>query len=96
MFLSCALMVTLFLGGYAVPGLGRLVTDPLAFGVLSVIGFLVKVVFLVLVFMWIRWTIPRFRYDQVMGLGWNVLIPLSLVNLFVTATVVGFRSGWFD
>jgi NADH-quinone oxidoreductase subunit H len=94
MFLSCALIVTLFLGGYDVPGLAQLVSDPLWFGLMSALGFLTKVVLVVLVFIWIRWTIPRFRYDQVMALGWRVLIPLSLANLFVTAFAVAIHDGW--
>lgn len=94
MFLSCALIVTLFLGSYDVPGLAALVQDPLWFGVLSALGFLLKVVLVVVVFIWIRWTIPRFRYDQVMALGWKVLIPLSLANLFFTAAVVAVCDIW--
>ncbi|MBC7848565.1 MAG: NADH-quinone oxidoreductase subunit H, partial [Chitinophagaceae bacterium] len=44
----------------------------------------------IFVFIWIRWTIPRFRYDQLMNLGWKTLIPLSLINMLVTAAVVLF------
>jgi NADH-quinone oxidoreductase subunit H len=46
--------------------------------------------------MWIRWTLPRFRYDQLMHLGWKKMIPLSLINLLVTGIVIAFVSGWFS
>ncbi|MCR6721432.1 MAG: NADH-quinone oxidoreductase subunit H [Chitinophagaceae bacterium] len=58
--------------------------------VLALVGFavlLMKAFFFVFVFMWIRWTIPRFRYDQLMKLGWTRLIPLALLNLILTALI---------
>ncbi len=53
----------------------------------------IKVVFFIFLFMWVRWTIPRFRYDQLMHLGWKVLIPLALVNMFVTGAIILWRQG---
>jgi NADH-quinone oxidoreductase subunit H len=47
-----------------------------------------KIIFFIFLFMWVRWTIPRFRYDQLMNLGWKVLLPLSLANIFVTGIVM--------
>jgi len=58
---------------------------PLTVGVLSIAIFLGKVMFLIFFFMWVRWTVPRFRYDQVMELGWKKLLPLSILNLLVYA-----------
>lgn len=95
MFLSSAVMVTFFFGGYSLPGLNRVVSDPVLFALCSVAAFMVKVVLFVLLFMWIRWTIPRFRYDQLMNLGWKVLIPLSIFNLLLTGFGVAFADGWF-
>lgn len=87
MFISCALITSLFLGGYQFPGLGYIGENfgENFEGVASIIAFLVKTFFLIFVFMWIRWTLPRFRYDQLMHLGWRVLIPLALINLLITA-----------
>lgn len=92
MFISCALITSLFLGGYHFPGL-NLVGDFFGEnveGILSVLIFLSKTFFLIFVFMWIRWTLPRFRYDQLMHLGWKVLIPLALINLLITGGVLLF------
>ena len=51
---------------------------------LSVASFILKMAFFLFLFIWIRWTFPRFRYDQLMKLGWKVLLPLSLINIFIT------------
>jgi NADH-quinone oxidoreductase subunit H len=90
MFISGAVMASLFFGGYDIPfvneaswGLGQ--------NLLAIIGLVVllaKALFFVFVFIWIRWTIPRFRYDQLMNLGWKKLIPLALVNMVITAAVI--------
>jgi NADH-quinone oxidoreductase subunit H len=57
----------------------------------NIIGIFVlfaKICFFIFVYMWVRWTLPRFRYDQLMNLGWKSLIPLALLNLVVTAVVI--------
>jgi len=55
---------------------------------MGVVALLLKVVFFLFLFMWVRWTIPRFRYDQLMDLGWKKLIPLALVNMLITGSVI--------
>lgn len=89
MFISGVIMATLFFGGYDIP-----FVNEAAWGNhwwVGLVGFSVlmaKGIFFVFVFMWIRWTIPRFRYDQLMNLGWKSLIPLSLINMILTAAVI--------
>jgi NADH-quinone oxidoreductase subunit H len=76
---ASALLTTLYFGGWRVP----FVADP---GVaLSVAAFLAKLLFFCWVFIWVRWTLPRFRYDQLMFLGWKVMLPLSMINLILQA-----------
>jgi NADH-quinone oxidoreductase subunit H len=89
MIASSAMMVTLFWGGWTLPGV-----DPAALGgVLSIFIFLGKVLVLMVTFIWVRWMLPRFRYDQLMNLGWQRFIPLTLVNIFVTALVLWLQAG---
>lgn len=90
MFISSAVMTTLYFGGYDIPfvneaswGLAPWLMTLISFSV-----FMAKVAFFLFVFLWIRWTIPRFRYDQLMNLGWKKLIPLALVNMIITAAVM--------
>ena len=81
---ASALIVTLFFGGWTVPFI-----DVTKFGYwgafLSVVSFAVKTGFFLFLYLWVRWTLPRFRYDQLMHLGWKVLLPLALLNLLFTA-----------
>ena len=89
MFISGVVMSTLYFGGYDIPFVNEADwgnawwVGLIGFGVL-----MAKALFFVFVFMWIRWTIPRFRYDQLMNLGWKTLIPLSLINMVITAVVL--------
>ncbi len=90
MFISNALIAVLFFGGYNFPGIDW-VTETWgvnAAGILSIVAFLTKTFFGIFVFMWIRWTLPRFRYDQLMHLGWKKLLPIALLNLLATGAVI--------
>ena len=86
MFISGAVMATLYFGGYDYPGVDFVTaqlgaTAATLIGVGALIG---KALAFVFIFMWVRWTLPRFRYDQLMGLGWSGLIPLAMFNVVVT------------
>lgn len=90
MFIANALIAVLFFGGYNYPGIDWVTENwgENTAGVLSIVSFLTKVFFGIFFFMWIRWTIPRFRYDQLMHLGWKKLIPFALINLLITGAVI--------
>ena len=87
MFISSALMAAVYLGGYNFPGMDLLHNHPTILGFLQIGVMFTKVSIFIFIFMWIRWTLPRFRYDQLMSLGWKSLIPLALLNLIITAAV---------
>ena len=94
MFISGVLMATLFFGGYDIPFVNEAAWGNAWW--VGLIGFAVlmaKAVFFIFMFMWIRWTIPRFRFDQLMHLGWRILIPLALVNMIITAVVILLMQG---
>jgi len=84
MITSAALIVTLFLGGWQFPFLQDFGLSPFWTSVIQILTFIVKVCAMLFFFIWIRWTIPRFRYDQLMNLGWKVMLPLALLNVVVT------------
>jgi NADH-quinone oxidoreductase subunit H len=81
-------MATLFFGGYNFPFMDRLVVSPNLMALIGFIVLFVKITFLGFVFMWVRWTLPRFRYDQLMRLGWKSLIPLAILNIVITGIVI--------
>ncbi|MEN9700199.1 MAG: hypothetical protein RLZZ301_1397 [Bacteroidota bacterium] len=93
MFVSSAIMTILFFGGYHFPGMDHFSGNTLA--ILSILAFAVKIFIFIFVIMWIRWTIPRFRFDQLMHLGWKTLLPLALLNLLGTGVFIAFKNGWF-
>ena len=93
MIMSSAVMACLFFGGYDVPFLDESALAPNIAAIIGVAALLVKIIIFVFIFMWIRWTIPRFRYDQLMNLGWKTMVPLALVNMLVTAAVILWRAG---
>ncbi len=87
MFVSSAVMASVYLGGYNFPGMDA-IANPTVLSLLQVAVMFAKIFFFVFVFMWIRWTLPRFRYDQLMRLGWKSLIPLAIINMVVTGAVM--------
>lgn len=90
MFISSAVISCLFFGGYNFPGIDYLGTI-LPHNIVSIISVLVmfgKIFFFIFLFMWVRWTIPRFRYDQLMRLGWQILMPIAIVNVLLTAAAI--------
>ena len=88
MIMSSAILASLFFGGYDIPFLDESTLAPNMAAILGIGALLTKIVIFIFIFMWIRWTIPRFRYDQLMNLGWKKLIPLALVNMIITAAVI--------
>jgi NADH-quinone oxidoreductase subunit H len=84
MFISSTIISTLYFGGYNMPFVGRFIHDPNLLSWIGTLFLFAKIFFFIFFFMWVRWTIPRFRYDQLMGLGWKKLIPLSIINIFIT------------
>jgi NADH-quinone oxidoreductase subunit H len=92
MFVSAAIMSVLFFGGYNFPGMDAFSGNVLS--ILSIAAFALKIFLIIFVIMWIRWTIPRFRFDQLMHLGWKVLIPVAIVNMLITGLVVAWNQGW--
>ncbi len=92
-------MVSLYFGGYDIPfvndinlaeNVGSIWAAVFQGGILFF-----KIFCFLFFFMWVRWTIPRFRYDQLMNLGWKILIPLALINMLITGALVLFKqNGW--
>jgi NADH-quinone oxidoreductase subunit H len=88
MFISAAVISTLYFGGYQMPFIHHLDLSP---NVMTLIGsafFFLKIFFFIFLFMWVRWTLPRFRFDQLMNLGWKRLLPLGILNMFITALII--------
>jgi NADH-quinone oxidoreductase subunit H len=89
MFVAAAMMVTLFFGGWSLPLApcnAPATTWPVGLAHIGI--FLAKTCFFLFVFIWVRWTVPRFRYDQLMALGWKVFVPLTIINIFITGAVL--------
>jgi NADH-quinone oxidoreductase subunit H len=87
MFVSSALMACVYLGGYNFPGMDA-ISDPTMLGIAQILVMFAKIGFFIFVFMWIRWTLPRFRYDQLMHLGWKTMIPLAIFNMLATGATM--------
>ena len=90
MFVSSAVIATLYFGGYNYPGMDWVLLNvgPVIGPLIGTLVLFIKIFAFIFFFMWVRWTIPRFRYDQLMHLGWKVLIPLAIANIIVTGVVI--------
>lgn len=88
MFISGAVMATLYFGAYDVPGLASTGWDPNLITIIGVAAMFAKTFFFIFFFMWVRWTLPRFRFDQLMNLGWKGLIPLAIFNILLTGGIM--------
>jgi NADH-quinone oxidoreductase subunit H len=88
MFISSAIMSALYFGGYNMPLIAKLGLSHNLTTILGVVFFFAKIFGFIFFFMWIRWTLPRFRYDQLMKLGWKVLFPLAILNIIITGLVL--------
>ncbi|HUX07322.1 MAG TPA: NADH-quinone oxidoreductase subunit NuoH [Acidobacteriota bacterium] len=90
MITGSALITLLFLGGWHVPYLEFLALPAWIAVMVQIFGFFLKLFLLCFLFIWVRWTLPRFRYDQLMNLGWKIMLPIALLNVILTAVVVAF------
>jgi len=95
MITGSAVIVTLYFGAWHIPFLPTTIDDPFSFfgiilGLLHIAAFFFKVALLLFFFIWVRWTLPRFRFDQLMQLGWYFFIEIALVNVFVVALILPF------
>jgi NADH-quinone oxidoreductase subunit H len=85
---SSAVTITLFFGGWHLPFAEQWGLSPLMLGLVQMVTFIVKVFSLVLFFIIVRWTIPRFKYNQLMHLGWKVMLPLAIANFLLTGLFI--------
>jgi len=95
MFVSSALMAAIYFGGYNFPFMYDLGLSANWITIIGVFVFFIKIIAFIFFFMWIRWTLPRFRYDQLMNLGWKMLIPLALANIALTGVFIILKDKFF-
>jgi NADH-quinone oxidoreductase subunit H len=88
MIVASAIITTLYLGGWHLPYIDLLDLSPMLMSIIGILTFATKVILVLLFMITIRWTIPRFRYDQLMALGWKVMFPMALLNIFVTGLIL--------
>src|SRR5690606_17705229 len=90
MFISSAILAILYFGAYNYPGFQWAVENwgVNVANILGIVALFIKICFFIFFYMWIRWTLPRFRYDQLMNLGWKMLIPLAIANIVITGLVI--------
>jgi NADH-quinone oxidoreductase subunit H len=93
MFTVSVMVVTLFLGGWYIPGLSHLfAVGSIPYAFFSIVGFLIKISAFLFLYIWIRGTLPRFRFDQLMNFGWKFLLPVALANVIFTIVIVYFLN----
>ena len=90
MFISSAIISIVFFGGYNYPGMDWMSAHAgeNTSVILGVLVLFAKIFFFIFFYMWVRWTVPRFRYDQLMNLGWKILMPLAIVNIMITGLAI--------
>ena len=88
MFISSAVMSAFYFGGYDIPYIETLNLDQNLVTILGTLFFFTKIILFIFLFMWVRWTLPRFRYDQLMNLGWKIMIPLAIANIIITGACI--------
>ncbi|NMB81136.1 MAG: NADH-quinone oxidoreductase subunit NuoH [Ignavibacteria bacterium] len=88
MIIASCMIVTLYLGGWQIPYIDKLGLNDTLTVILQVGAFIFKTIFILFVFLWVRWSIPRFRYDQLMNIGWKVMFPLALLNIVWVAVLI--------
>jgi NADH-quinone oxidoreductase subunit H len=88
MIVASAIITTLYLGGWHLPYIDLIELSPMLMSIIGILTFATKVILVLLFMITIRWTIPRFRYDQLMALGWKVMFPMALLNIFVTGLIL--------
>lgn len=96
MFVSSALMASLYFGGYNFPFMNDLGLSANMITIIGVVAFFIKILLFIFFFMWVRWTLPRFRYDQLMNLGWKMLIPLAIANIVLTGVFTLIKDTYFS
>jgi len=96
MFVSSTVMAALYFGGYNYPGMDIIAAawGPTWAPLFGTFIFFMKIFGFIFFFMWVRWTIPRFRYDQLMNLGWRGLIPLAIANIIITGIVIALTNNF--
>jgi NADH-quinone oxidoreductase subunit H len=88
MIIASAMIVTLYLGGWQFPYIDKFGLSTTLVVLIQIASFVIKMAALLFFFIWIRWSIPRFRYDQLMNIGWKVMFPLSLLNIIWVAALI--------
>lgn len=85
---SSAVITTLFLGGWQIPYIEYFQFSSLTVSIIQIVAFFLKIILMVFLFIVVRWTIPRFRYDQLMRIGWKIMLPLAIVNFLITGIII--------